>query len=187
MMDFDLDIDAAFGNAEAFNEIRKAFEHGHGKLYQVAFSILNDPEVALDCVQDCFMKALSAPEKFAGKSAWATYLHRMVTNKSLDILRSGKHKMSSVRSKDSSDSNVEREWTTHDVVPRGFPTPLEALLTKERMLGTQATLNGIPAAQAQALLDAVTGCSMREIAASQGIPLGTALSRINAARQALRN
>ena len=186
MIDIDIDIDSAFGNAEAFAGLRETFEHDHGKLYQAAFGILDEPEAALDAVQDVFLKALSNPSAFAGRSMWATYLYRAVVNRALDVIKSGKFKMSSKRSKSSSDPVVEREWTSHDVVPRGYPSPLQNLLTKEKILGTQVALEGLPTQQAQALLLAVSGSTMREVASQMGVPLGTALSRINAARNALK-
>jgi RNA polymerase sigma-70 factor (ECF subfamily) len=187
MLDFEQEIDAAFGNAEAFAGIKECFDHNHGRLYQVAFQILSDSELSLDCVQDCFLKVLANPRAFRGDSNLATFLHRAVVNRSLDILRSGKFKMSSSRGLDSSDPQNERAWTAHDVVPRGYPSPLQTLLTKEKILGTNQMLRGMPAAQSSALLASVQGCTTREIAEREGVPMGTVLSRVSAARTALRN
>ena len=118
----------------------------------------------------------------------STYIFRIVVNQALDLVKSGTYKMSvHGGAKDSGDTGVEREWTAHDIVPRPFPCPERALLTKERLQAVQHGLDKMKPAKSDALWGhVVEGKSMKTLAKEAGKPLGTILSRINAARNELK-
>src|SRR5437016_11455434 len=72
------------GDKEAF---RSLVERHERKAYAVALGMLRNPDEALDCVQDAFLRAWKSLPNFEGKSAFSTWLHRIVTNLAIDRLR----------------------------------------------------------------------------------------------------
>lgn len=61
-------------------------EHGD-RLYSLAKRVTGDPDLAADAVQAAFASALENAGSFRGDAALSTWLHRIVYNKSIDILR----------------------------------------------------------------------------------------------------
>jgi RNA polymerase sigma-70 factor (ECF subfamily) len=61
-------------------------EHGD-RLYALALRVTRDPDLAGDAVQEAFATALQRIAGFRGESSLGTWLHRIVYNKSIDLLR----------------------------------------------------------------------------------------------------
>ena len=61
-------------------------EHGD-RLYALALRVTRDPDMASDAVQEAFATALQRIAYFRGESSLGTWLHRIVYNKSIDLLR----------------------------------------------------------------------------------------------------
>ena len=57
------------------------------RLYALALRTTRDPDLAADAVQEAFASALKKADDFRGESRWGTWLHRIVFNKSIDLLR----------------------------------------------------------------------------------------------------
>lgn len=57
------------------------------RLYALALRTTRDPDLAADAVQEAFASALEKAEGFRGESQVGTWLHRIVFNKSIDLLR----------------------------------------------------------------------------------------------------
>jgi len=57
------------------------------RLYALALRTTRDPDLARDAVQDAFAAALAKADGFRGEAHPATWLHRIVFNKSIDLLR----------------------------------------------------------------------------------------------------
>jgi RNA polymerase sigma-70 factor (ECF subfamily) len=57
------------------------------RLYALALRTTRDPDLAADAVQEAFASALEKADDFRGESRWGTWLHRIVFNKSIDLLR----------------------------------------------------------------------------------------------------
>jgi len=57
------------------------------RLYALALRTTRDPDLAADAVQEAFASALEKADDFRGESRWSTWLHRIVFNKSIDLLR----------------------------------------------------------------------------------------------------
>jgi len=65
---------------------RALIEEGD-RLYGLALRTTRDPDLAADAVQEAFTSALEKGAAFRGDSALGTWLHRIVFNKSIDLLR----------------------------------------------------------------------------------------------------
>jgi len=199
-MDIDAMIAEAFGTdsdraklkprkrGDDSSMITATYKKHWAKHYHTAWNIVKCSDTARDVCHDAYAKAHSKREQFQGHSAMSTYIFRIVVNQALDLIKSGSYKMSvHGGAKDSGDVKTERAWTSHDVVPRPFTCPERALLNKERMLHVQHGLNKMKPAKSDALWGhVVDGKSMKQLAKETGKPLGTVLSRINAARSELR-
>ena len=61
-------------------------EHGD-RLYALALRVTRDPDLAGDAVQEAFATALQRVGDFRGESSLGTWLHRIVYNKAIDLLR----------------------------------------------------------------------------------------------------
>ena len=61
-------------------------EHGD-RLYAFALRMTRDPDLAADAVQEAFTAALRKFDAFRGESNIATWLHRIVYTKAIDLIR----------------------------------------------------------------------------------------------------
>ena len=57
------------------------------RLYALALRTTRDPDLAADAVQEAFASALEKADDFRGEARVGTWLHRIVFNKSIDLLR----------------------------------------------------------------------------------------------------
>jgi RNA polymerase sigma-70 factor (ECF subfamily) len=72
------------GDPDAFGLL---FKRHSGRLWAVALRITCDPDDAADALQDAMISAFRRAGDFRGASAVTTWLHRIVVNASLDLLR----------------------------------------------------------------------------------------------------
>jgi RNA polymerase sigma-70 factor (ECF subfamily) len=72
------------GDPDAFGLL---FKRHSGRLWAVALRIACDPDDAADALQDAMISAFRRAGDFRGESAVTTWLHRIVVNASLDLLR----------------------------------------------------------------------------------------------------
>jgi len=72
------------GDASAFGQL---FTRHKDRLWAVALRIVCDPDDAADALQDAMISAFRRAGDFRGESAVTTWLHRIVVNASLDLLR----------------------------------------------------------------------------------------------------
>jgi RNA polymerase sigma-70 factor, ECF subfamily len=74
----------AAGDANAFGLL---FLRHKDRMWAVALRIVCDPDDAADALQDAMISAFRRADAFRGESAVTTWLHRIVVNASLDLLR----------------------------------------------------------------------------------------------------
>ena len=133
----------------------------------------------MEAAQDAFLAVWRGVGSFRADAAFSTWLYRLATNACLDLLRRGKKRGGDV-SLDDTESYAEPADPA--------PTPEEALERAEARRAVRAGLDALPEDyRAVLLLRETEQLSYAEIAAVTGLELGTVKSRINRARQALRN
>lgn len=158
--------DAQRGSRDAFAALVRLHER---RAYAVARAIALTHEDAEDAVQDGFLHAYRALERFRPEQAFGAWLHRIVANAALDIGRRRR-----VRDADALSENV----------PEPFRDPAEDDELRRRLRDGLAVL---PERQrAVVVLHDVEGFTHGEIGAMLGIPEGTARSDLHHARAALR-
>jgi RNA polymerase sigma-70 factor (ECF subfamily) len=161
-------VAAQAGDAEAFAVLVRRHQR---RAYAVARAIVFTHEDAEDAVQEGFLHAYRALDRFRPEQAFGAWLHRIVANAALDLSRRRK-----VRDAD--------ELSEAVASPRG---PRDAAERDELRGRLRAGLAGLGARQrAVIVLHDVEGFKHAEIGAMLGIPEGTARSDLHHARAQLR-
>jgi RNA polymerase sigma factor (sigma-70 family) len=158
---------AARGDHDAFE---KLVYDAVARLDAAARLILRDSELARDAVQDALMRAwrdlpgLRDPDRF---DAW---LHRLTVNASLDLVRRRRRRV------------IEVELTPiHDQ-----DIPDLTAVVDDRDLLDRALRRLEPEARAVVVLRYYLGMTVPDIAATLGIPLGTAKARLHRSMARMR-
>src|ERR1017187_195934 len=154
------------GEREAFSLLVRTHER---RAYAVARAIVVNHEDAEDAVQEAFLHAYRALDRFLPDQAFGAWLHRIVANAALDITRRRK-----VRDADE----------LPETVASPFRDPAESSELRRRL---KEALDSLPARQrAVIVLHDVEGYKHAEIGVTLGIPEGTARSDLHYARSHLR-
>jgi len=158
---------ASQGDHEAFG----ALVGGHlARLDAAARLILRDPELARDAVQEATLRAWKNLRGLRDPDRLGPWLRRLTVNACLDIARKQRGR------------SFEVELTPiHDAPVQDVTSRVADALYVERML---ATID--PAQRAVVVLHYYLDLTLPETAATLGIPVGTAKSRLNRALDAMR-
>jgi RNA polymerase sigma-70 factor (ECF subfamily) len=159
-------IAAQRGDSTAFASLVQTHQR---RAYAVARSIVLTHEDAEDAVQEGFLHAYRALDRFLPDQAFAAWLHRIVANAALDITRRKK-----VRDAD----------TLAESIASPFRDPAESDELRTRLASALATLG--ERQRAVIVLHDVEGFKHSEIGRILGIPEGTARSDLHHARARLR-
>jgi RNA polymerase sigma-70 factor, ECF subfamily len=139
------------------------------RAYIVARSIVMTHEDAEDAVQEGFLRAYQALDRFDPTQTFSAWLNRIVANAALDLARRKK---------------VRNTEELSEAIPAPFRDPAEGGELKERLGAALAQLQ--PRARSVIVLHDVEGFTHAEIGEMLGIPGGTARSDLHHARQKLR-
>ena len=153
----------AEGDTEAFGVL---FARHKDRLWAVALRVTCDPDDAADALQDAMISAFRRAGGFRGESAVTTWLHRIVVNAALDLLR--RRSAHSVGwSGDPDDLPVTEPWQATD----------SAAVTESR-LDVDAAMRMLPPPQRAALvLVDMLGYPVADVSAILGVSEGTVKSR----------
>jgi RNA polymerase sigma-70 factor (ECF subfamily) len=153
----------ADGDPDAFGVL---FKRHSGRLWAVALRVTCDPDDAADALQEAMISAFRRAGDFRGDSAVTTWLHRIVVNASLDVLR-----RRSARAVD---------WSGD---PDDLPVPeprqvLDSTSSTDTRLDVDTALRMLPPPQRAVLvLVDMLGYSVADVSAILGISEGTVKSR----------
>ena len=151
------------GDPDAFGVL---FKRHSARLWAVSLRITCDPDDAADALQDAMLSAFRRAGDFRGESAVTTWLHRIVVNASLDLLR--RRPARSVG------------WSGD---PDDLPVPeprqrVDTASGTESRLDVDAALRTLPPPQRAALvLVDMLGYSVADASAILGVSEGTVKSR----------
>jgi RNA polymerase sigma-70 factor (ECF subfamily) len=138
--------------------------------YNLARWLMRDPVRAEDVVQDSVVRALAGQQGFRGGDAKA-WLLRIVRNTAYDALSATKRR---------SEDGLE------DDVPDNRPDAETIATHREALSQAAMMLETLPLEWREALvLRELEGLSYREIAGITDVPIGTVMSRLSRARQAM--
>lgn len=174
-----------FRNPDAFADL--VLRHQRA-VYDAAFRILGHEEDALDCVQETFLRAFRAIDRFREESSLRTWLIRIAINtaRSLSARARAKKRMGPGRRLriDLSGSGAE---STGVEIPDSSAEPSRALERRELGVAIESAIAQLePDARAIIVLRDIVGESYDSIATSVGLPVGTVKSKVHRARVVLR-
>ena len=171
-------LQARQGNMDAFAEL---FEPLRSKVHAVACRMVG-PQDAEDIVMDTFLKAWQALPGFRGDAALQTWLLRITRNRCLDVIRSRRAQPVRVEL-DAPGPNGGAPVQVHDP---GQPGPDEQAANRLDARAAHGALAMLDEVHREALLlKYEDGLSYAEIAAAQGVRIGTVMSRLFNARRKL--
>ena len=161
---------------------RALTEHGD-RLYAFALRITRDADLAADAVQEAFTSALRKFDTFRGESNVATWLHRIVYTKAVDLIRQ--------RSKDAplpdDDERLDSEDDRLAAGPAWARPPDEILWSQQTRDALEAAMTQLtPVQRAVFTLREADGMSTDEVAAVLALEPGTVRVHLHRARLRLR-
>jgi RNA polymerase sigma-70 factor (ECF subfamily) len=144
-------------------------------VFGVALAVLGDRSLAEDVAQQTFERAWKRAASFdVGRGSVRTWLTTIAHNLAIDTVR--------VRKPSPVDPTDLIRLLGHDT-----EEPEQHSLRAEAAAELRAAINDLPGEQARAVVMAgVYGMTAQEVADAEGIPLGTAKTRIRAAMMKLR-
>lgn len=170
------------GNERAFSQVVRT--HGP-RMYAMAMRLLADEEAARDALQEAFLSVHRSVAAFQGKSALATWLHRIVVNASLQQLRKKARRP---------EVSLEEEIPKFDEL--GFlvgptkenPASVEELLQRSDIRElVRRSIDGLPdACRVVLVLRDLEGYDTAATAELLGVSISATKVRLHRARTALR-
>ena len=148
------------GSREAAAEL---FERHWPGAWRAAFAITGRRAMADDVAQDAFERAFAALSRFDRRRPFAPWLHRIVVNRSLDLLRSERRLVGA--------EVVEGEWHDTESGDRALLDAVASLPLQRRVV---------------VVLRYGLGFAPSAIASILGVPEGTVNSRLARALEQLR-
>ncbi len=166
--ELELITQAQQGDRQALGELVRRHREG---VINVVYRMCGDASLAEDAAQEAFIRAWQHLPSYRPRSPFRNWVYRIASNVALDALRR------------------ERETVDIDTLPlstsdEGPEAAVEGIERGERV--RQAVLTLPPASRAVLVLREYEGLSYREIADTLSIPIGTVMSRLNYARNRLR-
>lgn len=169
---------AQAGERQAFDLLVR---ESYPLIYNTAYRLLGDADRAADATQTAFVRAYRSITSFRGSSSFSTWLYRIVTNVCLDMLRQQGPGLESLTQHWEDSEDTERDIPDHHDQPEQAALQAEVGRLVHQALGRLR-----PEQRAVLVLYDLAGLSYEEIAEVLKLPLGTVKSRLNRARNALR-
>jgi RNA polymerase sigma-70 factor (ECF subfamily) len=161
---------AQHGDRNAFGELVTRYYPG---VVRVVYRLCGDTGLAEDMAQEAFLRGWINLTSFHPQSSLRNWLYRIAVNATLDVLRR------------KTEEPLEEEAA--QMYPDLAAGPESALIEKERVALLQQAMHSLPdAARSVLVLREYGGLSYQEIASVLDVPVGTVMSRLNYARNRLR-
>ena len=167
------------GDKLAFKQLVQRHQR---RAFAIALGLLRDENDAREVVQEAFLRVHRGLDSFHGGSAFFTWLYRIVTNLSIDLMRKpGRREaeLDETREVDEQDIPLLSRIDGAD--------PLDVLRRAEIRNKLEAALDALPVYHRGVIvMREVEGMSYEEMAEAMGVSKGTIMSRLFHARQKLQ-
>ncbi len=161
---------AQSGDRNAFSEL--VCRHAQG-VQHVIYRMCGDAHLAEDAAQETFIRAWLNLGSFRPQASLRNWLYRIAVNTAIDMLRKEKHILPGAME------------DLHLMDQR--PGPEALFLNREQIALVKRTVLSLPdASRAVLVLREYEGLSYQEISDVLDIPVGTVMSRLNYARNLLK-
>jgi RNA polymerase sigma-70 factor (ECF subfamily) len=165
---------ASEGDRAAYGEL---YHRYRSDAYRVAHRQLGNEEDAQDVVQEAMIKAFVGLGDFDGRSSFKTWLLRIVVNTALDWGRR--------RNRRPMYQFGDGPAESHE--PTIADDPARRLHEQDVRMALEQALDRLsPTIRSTVILRYESGMSYKEIAETQGIPIGTVMSRLYSAHEKLQ-
>ena len=157
------------GNREAQREL---YDRTSENIYRLLLRMTASPDDAFDLAQETYLKAFTRMGQFDGRSSVATWLYRVAVNEALQFLRRARRtrvKLQQIVPRSGSEIGISHQQ--HSTIRLDMNDAVAALAPNDR---------------AMLLLRYQEGLDYRAIAGVVGCAAGTVASRLNRARQRVR-
>ncbi|MBU5626151.1 sigma-70 family RNA polymerase sigma factor [Oscillibacter sp. MSJ-2] len=173
MTEAELILAAQQGDDDAFESLVRLYEK---KVYALALRMCGNPDDAAEVAQEAFLSAWQGLKFFRRESTFSTWLYRLTSNASIDLLRKQKRPALSLEDEE---LNID--------LPDCAPTPEEALERSALREEIERGLLSLSDDHRQVLvLREMHQLSYSEIADTLDVDVGTVKSRISRGRKHLR-
>ena len=171
---------AKSGDIEAFENLIEGYSK---KVFNIAFRMLGNYEDANELAQEVFIKIFKGLKNFKEESTFSTWVNRITTNTCLDEIRKRKNKMNI-----SLDEELQLDTgEVHLQIVDNSPSPEQLYEQKEMKNTVMQALDRLSGEhRAVIVLRELQELNYDEISLILKCPVGTVKSRINRARQELR-
>jgi len=167
------------GESKAFETLLKKYRKS---VYYMLLKMVKNADDAEDLTQEAFAKAFNSIEKFDSKYAFSTWLFRIATNNTIDLIRKRRVQTVSIDAPIEGDdgSNMTIDVKDEDLNPN------EELLKKQRSRYLHMAIEKLPEKYRILVeLRYFKEFSYEEIANELQIPLGTVKAQLFRARELL--
>jgi len=150
--------------------------------HNLARWLVRDPSIAEDVVQDAYERACKYFAAFRGGSgrAWLLQIVRNTAYSTLKARRRGMEVSLSSGTRAADENGVDMD------IPDSRPGPEATLAQRQGLAALDDALNALPVAWRECvILREVEALSYKEMARIMDVPIGTVMSRLSRARQAL--
>jgi RNA polymerase sigma-70 factor (ECF subfamily) len=167
------------GDKAAF---KKLVQRHQRRAFAIALGLLRDEQDAREVVQEAFLRVYRGLDSFHGGSSFFTWLYRIVTNLSIDLMRKPSRRDAEL------DPNREIDEADIPLLSRiDGADPLDVLRRAEIRNKLEAALEALPVYHRGVIvMREVEGLSYEEMAEAMGVSKGTIMSRLFHARQKLQ-
>jgi RNA polymerase sigma-70 factor (ECF subfamily) len=169
---------ARSGDSDAF---RLLVEQHSRSIFRLAFRMTGNEQDAEDVVQETFLRAYKQLDRYEARSSFSTWLFRIASNYSLDLIRMRK------RHEDKRERGADEERDILQSIPMNTPGPDRIVYGAQVRDRVNAALDELSAQERAAfVLRHFEGLSIEEIGASLGTGTNATKHSIFRAVQKLR-
>jgi RNA polymerase sigma-70 factor (ECF subfamily) len=171
-------VRAQSGDGDAF---RLLVERHSRSVFRLAFRMTGNEQDAEDVVQETFLRAYKQLSHYESRSSFATWLYRIASNYSLDLIRMRK------RHQEKRENDPEEGRSIMDTVPATEPAQDRLVFSNQVQLSVTAAMNELSDLERSAfVLRHFEGMSIEEIGSMLGTSLNATKHSIFRAVQKLR-
>jgi RNA polymerase sigma-70 factor (ECF subfamily) len=171
---------AKTGDRPAFREL---VERHQRRAFAIALGLVRDENDAKEIVQEAFLRVYRGLDAFNGQSSFFTWLYRIVTNLSIDLMRKPAR-----REAEFDDGREIKDELDIPLLARiDGADPQDVVRRGEIRIRIQSALDALPPYhRGVILMREIEGMSYEEMAQAMGVSKGTIMSRLFHARQKLQ-
>jgi RNA polymerase sigma-70 factor (ECF subfamily) len=173
-------VQAKTGDKKAF---RKLVERHQRRAFAIAIGLVRDESDAHEIVQEAFLRVFRGLEAFEGGSSFFTWLYRIVSNLSIDVMRKPSRRETEALDPAWLDDGIDQPL----IARIDGADPEDAVRRAEIYARIESALSDLPPYhRGVILMREVEGMSYEEMAEAMGVSKGTIMSRLFHARRKLQ-